>query len=489
VALLVPRAFSDELMVRALQRQKRFETENSKAAARVAYPDDPVGFFRNVLGWEPWSFQRQLANSVLERRNVYARKCHASGGTALMARLALWFLYAFPDDSVTVLTTAPTGRQVSELLWRELRAAWHGSKVALPGRLYEGRDKLNLSGSQYILGFAAKHPSGVPGFHAKRVLLLKDEAAGMDETINEALESALAGGETVRKIEMSQPLRATGAFYNAFNKDARLNAGGLFTISYDQTPNFTGEMNNSSLISPEWVDEKAQQWGVDSAVYGVRVLAKFPPLGARQLISPDWCERMKTRPPEAIESGPLVIGVDVAGLGRNTTVIYPRAGNWFFAPVPLQQQDPMTVAGYVVQCYRKWLPRVIAIDSTGIGSGVYYAVCESLKPEIRSGAVRVVPLIVGGKARNQRDYENMGSELYARIAQKMRDGELGGHMDDETQQDLIQVQAYPADKSGKLKVDKYGETDNSPDYGDAFVYTEAATMALGHTTAKLGTVA
>jgi hypothetical protein len=76
VALLVPRAFSDELMVRALQRQKRFETENSKAAARVAYPDDPVGFFRNVLGWEPWSFQRQLANSVLERRNVYARKCH-----------------------------------------------------------------------------------------------------------------------------------------------------------------------------------------------------------------------------------------------------------------------------------------------------------------------------------------------------------------------------------------------------------------------------
>jgi hypothetical protein len=374
-----------------------------------------------VLGWEPWSFQRQLANTVLERRNVYARKCHASGGTALMARLALWFLYAFPDDSVTVLTTAPTGRQVSELLWRELRAAWHGSKVALPGRLYEGRDKLNLSGSQY--------------------------------------------------------------------KDARLNNGGLFTISYDQTPNFTGEMNNSSLISPEWVDEKAQQWGVDSAVYGVRVLAKFPPLGARQLISPDWCERMKTRPPEAIESGPLVIGVDVAGLGRNTTVIYPRAGNWFFAPVPLQQQDPMTVAGYVVQCYRKWLPRVIAIDSTGIGSGVYYAVCESLKPEIRSGAVRVVPLIVGGKARNQRDYENMGSELYARIAQKMRDGELGGHMDDETQQDLIQVQAYPADKSGKLKVDKYGETDNSPDYGDAFVYTEAATMALGHTTAKLGTVA
>lgn len=482
------RNFADEILIRTLQNQRRTESESSKAARRVAYPDDPVGFFREVLGWEPWSLQRRIANAVVTERAVFAKKCHASGGTALMARLALWFLYAWPDDSTVVLTTAPTNRQVEELLWRELRAAFHGSTIALPGRLYEGKTKLNLSGSQYILGFSAKDAAGVPGFHAKRVLVLKDEAAGLDEQINNALESAFAGGATVRKVEMSQPLKASGQFYDAFNKDRALYKNGLFSISYDQTPNFTGEGDNQSLISPTWVEEKRQTWGEDSALYGVRVLANFPPLGAKQLISPEWCERAKHRAESAIESGPLVLGCDVAGLGRNATVIYPREGNWFYKPITLQQQDPMTVAGYIVQVYHKLHPRVIAIDATGIGNGVYYRVVETLKRDIEQGLVIVVPVITGGKARNTRDYENMGSELYDRIASKLRDGAIGGWMDDETMSDLTQVQAAPKDSTGRLKVDKYGESDNSPDYGDAYVYTEAALLALGRRAATVGTV-
>lgn len=475
---MAPAVFSNEILVRALQRQKRFEVENGKQARKAAYPDDPLGFFRDVLGWQPWRMQREIAGSVVHNRNTYVKKCHASGGTALMARLALWFLYAYPDDSTVVLTTAPTNRQVEELLWRELRTAFYAAKIALPGRLYDGRTKLNVSGSQYAIGFAAKYPSGVPGFHAERVLILKDEAAGMEEPINEALESALAGGKTTRKIEMSQPLRAFGSFYNAFNRDRKLNAKSLYTISYEDTPNFTGEDNVSALISPEWVEEKAQTWGTDSAVYGIRCLAKFPPQGAKQLISPDWCERVKTRSASAVASGPLVFAVDVAGLGRNATVIYPRAGDWFFAPVVLQQADPMAVAGYIVQCYRKWQPKVIVIDATGIGNGVFYAVRDALLPEIKAERLRMLPLNAGGKAINQRDYENCASELYARIAAKLREGELGGHMDYETQQNLTQVTAWPHDKTGRLKIDKYGETDISPDYGDAYAYTELAILAL-----------
>src|SRR3954447_7519419 len=82
---------------------------------RVARPGDPVGFFREVLGWEPWSKQGEIARAVVEHRHVFVKKCPASGGTALMARLALWFLFSHSPS--IVLTTAPTDRQVQQLLW------------------------------------------------------------------------------------------------------------------------------------------------------------------------------------------------------------------------------------------------------------------------------------------------------------------------------------------------------------------------------------
>ena len=444
----------------------------------LAYPDDLAGFIENVLGDRLWSQQRAICNSVRDNRYTWVRKCHSSGGTWLMARLALAFLFAYPKESTTVLTTAPTGRQGAELLWRELRDAWQNSKVQLPGRLYEGDTRVQVSNRQFILGFSAGKAADVPGFHARRILVLKDEATGIEDEISKALDSSMSSGLTVRTVAMSQPTEPSGLFYDAFNRNRAMYAGGLFTIDAYETPNFTGEGDGAFpwLIDPVWADQKKQEWGEDSPTYRVRVRAQFPPLGTNQLISPEWCEAVQRRPPEQVEDGPLVLACDVAGMGRAETVIQPRAGGWLFAPTVVQHQDPMQIAGLLVRAWRKWGAKAIAVDVTGIGSGVMARLQELQLPQ---QGCKLVSVVAGGKAvaGGLGGYSNRGSELWAVFRDSLRNGELAGHLDDAQIADLTQAQAFPA-SDGRMKVDKYGGKDRSPDRGDALVYTAAAQAAL-----------
>lgn len=453
-----------------------------KAKPGIARPDDPVGFFRDVLGWDAWSLQRDIAESVRDRRYSFVKKCHASGGTALMARIALWYLYSFSPS--IVLTTAPTDRQVTQLLWRELRTAFRKSKRPLPGRLYE-IPQLNRSDESYALGFSTDNPDNVPGFHSENVLVLKDEAPGMAPAVENALESAMAGGKQVRQLSMGQPVRAAGSFYDAYNRNRGLYAGGLFTIRAEDTPNFTGEAYVPGLISQEWEGERRRVWGPDSILYNVRVLANFPSLGTYQLISPEWCDAAALRALESVSGGPRVLGCDVAGLGRNESVIYPRQGDRLFAPTVLAQHDPMAVVGRIIQIAKLWRAVAIAVDVVGMGAGIVARLREVMETALPRCRV-IVPVNAGGKAWMPRRYANRGSELYGVLANKLREGEIAGALDDDTIGNLTQVIVKPT-SNGSLIIDKHGEKalkqyqandTESPDRGDALAYSEAALAAI-----------
>ena len=70
--------------------------------------------------------------------------------TNLAASIALWFLYSFSPS--VVLTSAPTERQVKQLLWREIRARHRMAKVKLAGRPLTMQ--LELGPLWYALGFS-----------------------------------------------------------------------------------------------------------------------------------------------------------------------------------------------------------------------------------------------------------------------------------------------------------------------------------------------
>src|SRR5690348_3619215 len=81
---------------------------------------DPVWFSREILGFDPWSKQREILESVRDNEATAVRSCHGIGKTATAAEVVLWFLAAFGPEAL-VVTTAPTWRQVRDLLWREIR--------------------------------------------------------------------------------------------------------------------------------------------------------------------------------------------------------------------------------------------------------------------------------------------------------------------------------------------------------------------------------
>ena len=79
---------------------------------------NPVWFTINQLGVTPWFEQRHILKALSKHNRVAVRSCNRSGKTFTVALATIWWLMA--HDEAIVITTAPTERQVEQLLWREI---------------------------------------------------------------------------------------------------------------------------------------------------------------------------------------------------------------------------------------------------------------------------------------------------------------------------------------------------------------------------------
>ena len=151
------------------------------------YSPDPVGFVRDVLGLDPWRKQVEILEAVRDHSRVTVRACHGVGKTFIAAGTGLWWLLAFPN--AVVVTTAPTGRQVKELLWREIRRMHRKSRQVLPGDVRE--TSVKVSDDVYALGFSTDESDRFQGFHSRHLLIIVDEASGLPESIYESIDGCL----------------------------------------------------------------------------------------------------------------------------------------------------------------------------------------------------------------------------------------------------------------------------------------------------------
>lgn len=177
-----------------------------------AYADDPVGFIEDVLGEEPWSVQREIAESVRDHRKTVVPGCNGLGKDWIGARIALWWAYAVGGLAIL---TGPTERQVAEVLMRkEVARAKRAGR--LPGELYTGA--LRIRGEEAsILAKTASGVSDLTGFHEHRVLAVITEAQGVEDFAWEALEACTTGPED-RILAVGNPLEPSGRFYRAVRK-------------------------------------------------------------------------------------------------------------------------------------------------------------------------------------------------------------------------------------------------------------------------------
>jgi hypothetical protein len=434
---------------------------------------DPVWFCRTVLGFEPWSKQRAVLEAVRDHRRVAVRSAHGVGKTAIAARLVLWYLAAFPGSNV--ITTASTWTQVREQLWRELTVAYYASGGFFTGTLTDTR--LELGPDWFALGLSTDRPEAFAGYHAERLLVVIDEASGVDEAVWEAAESLLTTAGS-RLFGIGNPLRPSGPFYRAFTSERELYR--LLSISALDSPAVTGESVPGKvlarLVGPDWIEGRRVAWGEGSPLWQARVLGEFPTTADDTVVSIREVEAAQSRRLPAGE--PVVVACDVARFGSDETVIAVRRGSRVRIARAYVGRDLMQTTGAIVDVGRELVRDGVTahaitymVDDAGVGGGVTDRLRELGYPAVAFNA--------GGRAALADMYPNRRSEAWWTFAEQLPQIDLDP--DERLAADLV-APRYKLDSQGRRKVEAKAETKRrlgrSPDRGDAVLMAFAAPAPL-----------
>lgn len=288
---------------------------------------NPDLYMQKVLGVKYLSpVMQQAIRHVVDHKYTLIRAGHGVSKSFSCAGLIPWFLETHPQSQV--YTTAPTSRQVSEVLWREV--AKHKSRAVYPIAGKSLKDKLKLSEEWQAMGFASNQGVSYQGLHEKYLLWIIDEADGIDAEVWEAIESTLTGSEN-RLIAIGNPVDPE----SAFRERMEMHPEDTFVIPAFQSPNII-EVDGRYItdeIAPgcstvEWIEEMASLYGDTSNVYKSRVLAEYPSSTPDALLN-----REQILAADSVKAEPapwFVIGVDVAYDGNDESEITAISGNAFY---------------------------------------------------------------------------------------------------------------------------------------------------------------
>ena len=451
--------------------------------------DDPVAFARDCLGVHLADHQQRVLQSLAEHPRTAVRSSHGMGKTFTAAVAAIWFLYTRPQSRV--VTTAPTWRQVSVLLWREIARLHAGARIPLGGEMLQ--TELRLGPEWFAIGQSSDRPEQFAGHHARHLLLVVDEASGVDERIYEAAEGFLTGADA-RVLLIGNPTQLAGTFHRAFTRDRSIYA--THQLSALESPAITGTEQMSPEVlarfpQEEWVDRMRKLYGEASPVYAVRVLGEFPSQAEDTVVGLGSVEAAQQRTLDATSS-PLVVSCDVARYGADETVIATREGPVVRIADVARGRDTMSTTGAVLRVARDLHGRYpaervrVVIDDAGVGGGVV----DRLREQAPDW-VEVEPFL-GGQAPAAADRKtetpNRRSEAWFAFADQLPEIDLDP--DEQLLADLV-APRYRLDSAGRRVVEPKAETKTrlgrSPDRADA-VLMALAPVAEGPDWSQAGTV-
>lgn len=395
------------------------------------------------------------------------------GKSALTAWLNLWNMSC--NLGSTSITTANTEPQLKSRTWAEL-GKWHTlsinshwfEKTALslkPADWFEDALKKQLkvdTGYYYAQAqlWSEENPDAFAGVHNHNgILVIFDEASGIPKPIWTVTEGFFTEPVLHRYFFcFSNPRRNTGEFYECFHKSR----------------NYWYRRNLDSRTVEGTDVKKLQQivdkHGEDSDEARIEVKGKFPRQGDRQFISREVVDGALEREIEKDEWAALMMGVDIARFGDDTTVIRFRQGRdaKSIPPIKLKGKDNMEVANECSYWIDKLDPDAVCIDA-GNGTGVI--------DRLKEMGYKVHEVWFGSKAESE-EWSDLRTEMWARL----RDWLPGAMIDNDPDliDDLVGPQ-YDFDKwertklESKEKMKKRGVA--SPDNGDALACTFAVRVA------------
>lgn len=451
-----------------------------RAWVRWAFPWGEPGELEKRTGPELWqdALLSHLETSLLaglirpegiieEAIQCAVRSGHDIGKSALVCWLILWAISTREDTRGVV--TANTEKQLRLKLWSELQK-WHRLFLAkslfkVTATSIQSTDPDHPDWRIDAIPWSADNPEAFAGLHneGKRVLVVFDEASGIEDVIWETIDGVMNEKDTeLLWIATGNPTRNVGRFRECFDTEGQ----GQFwwTLKVDS--------REVSFTNKERIERQIALWGVDSDFIKKRWLGEFPSSSSAQLIPSDAIALAMHRDVQSYPYEALVMGVDVARFGDNESVIVFRRGK-DARSIPAQRFRGLSnveLGNQIAALKALHNPDAIFVDGGGVGGGVidFLRHLGHSPLEVQFGGKASIPL--GGEiAANKR------SEMYLSLRTWLREG--GGIERAPDLRDQLVAQEYTHSKvkgrQDAIILTPKDQMDESPDWSDALALTFA----------------
>lgn len=453
--------------------------------------NDPCRFVRHVLGVRRLLlYQRICLLAVRDSKSTAVASCHGAGKTYTAALVVLAFIST--RRPCKVFTTAPTGPQVKDLLWAEIRNLHANAIQPMPGvvltvEIKASEKASNKNATWYAKGRAARDGNAAQGWHSPHLLIVYDEATGVKDAIRTSLLGAL-GDVNSRELAIGNPTGEDGFFREAFGKLRafwrRLHISAMETVNVRKRQRLI-----PGMVGHEYIDQIREMFGEGSPYWICRILGRFFNFGEEKTVPPSWVRASQARWPARKEGLPRILLVDpAASVDNDSTGVVLKAGLCLRALCKYQEADTMVNARKILRMAIDQRCTEIRVDITGPTKGIGDKLLE-LKQQGHARLADGTPIKItciqwGNSAKHREFFDRIMDEMWFSCRDAFDpgpddqpnpnavalcpDGPLAKELAEQ-----LSVRGYTMDKFGKIKVESKSELRKrgvaSPDLADAAV--------------------
>jgi len=404
--------------------------------------------------------QEDFLISMTKNRRVSRKSGRGIGKTAAVAFLCVYWLCIYPD-STKFECTAPSFKTLKTALWNEI-LMWFDRSLVGPkyADLFElGQERISLRENRngcFAEPRTAKDKESMSGIHAPNLMIIADEASGIEDEILDTLDATLTSGENNKIGLISNPTKVTGFFFDTFNKDRN---------RWDSN---TYSSVDSPFVDKEQVHYYKRKYGIDHPLYLINILGEFPPENADSFLSLHDVNQSMLR--DVTPMGEIEIGVDVARFGDDLTVVYWRHGNKVYPAKTLSKSSIPDTANLVISTVleiretTEYQGKIrIKVDDVGVGGGVFDILALD-----RQNNIEPIPCNFGGSGNDT--YHNEASSMWGYFRNMLPVISLP---EDEKLKEELAARTWKPSNTGKImiqpKSDFKKNFGGSPDRADALM--------------------
>ncbi len=400
-----------ELFIAEALKVKFLSTQQKQACAAIkqlVWAKVNVG-----LGKKTTDAEKKMAKKV----GISIMSGKGTGKDAFTAMIIVWFLCCFTRPLVPC--TAPTGHQLSDVLWSEINKwlcgtpdnvplvrdwlTWQKDKLFLTER--KGRDWYAIARTSSPKDSAEAQEETLQGFHEDYMMIVIDEASGVMPPVFKPLESTMTGLCNFI-LMIFNPTQSTGFAIDSQRKER------------DRWVCLQWNAEDSELVSKDSIADKEQKYGRDSNYFKVNVLG-LPPVSGNDILIPyEWVIGAIDADLEPLDDDPEVAGIDV-GAGGDPTIYLRQRGPKVYPIEFINSPQSIEVRNWLMGKMFKYEPKAAMIDNIGIGWGI----TGDLQEDMRSAETTVIGVNVGIRCDDGKFFQ-VRDKLAWRLRERFEAGNL-----------------------------------------------------------------